>query len=72
MIDAQMQDALVTERTSMDQANTKWGQVDKAVMTASPTAPIFTPKLVDFTSKRVGNYQFSKQFYMLVSQLWVK
>jgi hypothetical protein len=23
-------------------------------------------------SKRVGNYQFSKQFYMLVSQLWVK
>jgi peptide/nickel transport system substrate-binding protein len=71
-IDAQMQDALVTERTSMDQANTKWGQVDKAVMTASPTAPIFTPKLVDFLSKRVGNYQFSKQFYMLVSQLWVK
>ena len=71
-IDAQMQDALMTERTSMDDANKKWAEVDKAVMTASPTAPIFTPKLVDFVSKRVGNYQFSKQFYMLVSQLWVK
>jgi len=71
-IDAQMQKALATEQTSMDEANTMWGEVDKAVMTASPTAPIFTPKLIDFLSARVGNYQFSKQFYMLVSQLWVQ
>ena len=71
-IDGMMQDALLTEQTSMDEANAKWAEVDKAVMTASPTAPIFTPKLIDFTSKRVGNYQFSKQFYMLVSQLWVQ
>ncbi len=71
-IEAQMKDALVTERTSMDEANAKWGAVDKAVMTAAPTAPLLTPKLIDFTSKRVGNYQFSKQFYMLVSQLWTK
>ncbi len=41
-------------------------------MKASPVAPVFTPKLIDFLSKRVGNYQFSKQFYMLVSQLWVQ
>ena len=71
-IDTQMQDALVTERTSMDEANKKWAQVDNAVMTQAPVAPLFTPKLIDFTSKRVGNYQFSKQFYMLVSQLWTK
>lgn len=71
-IDAQMQDALRTERTSMDQANQKWGQIDQAVMAQAPIAPLFTPKLIDFVSKRVGNYQFSKQFYMLVSQLWTK
>lgn len=71
-IDAQMQDALVTERTSMDDANKKWAQIDRAVMKQAPVAPLFTPKLIDFTSKRVGNYQFSKQFYMLVSQLWTK
>jgi len=71
-IDAQMKDALVTGRTSMDEANAKWAAVDKAVMTAAPTAPLLTPKLIDFTSKRVGNYQFSKQFYMIVSQLWTK
>jgi peptide/nickel transport system substrate-binding protein len=71
-IDAQMQEALLKEQTSMDEANDLWAEVDKAVMTAAPTAPIFTPKLIDFTSDRVGNYQFSKQFYMLVSQLWVQ
>jgi peptide/nickel transport system substrate-binding protein len=71
-IDAQMQEALAKEQTSMDEANDLWAEVDKAVMTAAPTAPIFTPKLIDFTSERVGNYQFSKQFYMLVSQLWVQ
>jgi len=41
-------------------------------MANAPVAPLITPKLVDFTSKRVGNYQFSKQFYMLVDQLWVQ
>lgn len=71
-IDAMMQRALATERTSMDAANKIWSQVDQAVMKQAPLAPLITPKLIDFTSARVGNYQFSKQFYMLVDQLWVK
>jgi peptide/nickel transport system substrate-binding protein len=71
-VDAQMQDALKTEQTGMPAANQKWGQVDQAVMQKSPLVPLFNPKIVDFVSTKVGNYQFSKQFYMLVSQLWVK
>ncbi len=71
-VDAQMQDALLTERTDPAAANAKWAQVDKAVMAQAPIAPLFTPKIVDLVSSRVGNYQFSKQFYMLVSQLWTK
>jgi peptide/nickel transport system substrate-binding protein len=71
-VDGQMQQALAAERSSMDQANTLWGKVDQSVMAQAPVAPLITPKLIDFTSKRVGNYQFSKQFYMLVDQLWVK
>jgi len=71
-VQAQMDAALKTEQTSMEQANTQWAAVDKAVMTESPVAPLITPKLIDFLSKDTGNYQFSKQFYMLVSQLWVK
>ena len=71
-IDAQIKDALVTEQTGLDAANAKWAQVDRAVMAQAPVAPLFTPKIIDFTSKRVGNYQFSRQFYMLISQLWTK
>jgi peptide/nickel transport system substrate-binding protein len=71
-IEAQMNAALKTEQTSMTQANAMWGQVDQAVMKQAPVAPLFTPKLIDFVSSRIGNYQFSKQFYMLVDQLWVK
>ena len=33
---------------------------------------LFTPKHVDFVSKRVGNFTFSKQFYWLVDQSWVQ
>ena len=72
-VQAMMDAALKTEQTSgLDAANAQWAAVDKAVMTDSPVAPLITPKLIDFVSKDVGNYQFSKQFYMLVSQLWVK
>ncbi len=38
----------------------------------APWVPLFNPKLIDFVSKRIGNYQFSRQFYMYVDQLWVK
>ena len=53
-------------------ANKEWGAIDKAIMDEAPVAVAFTPKQVDFLSKRVKNYNFSKQFYMLVSQLQVK
>jgi peptide/nickel transport system substrate-binding protein len=71
-IDATITAALKLGETNQTQANQQWGNIDKAIMQQSPVVPIFTPKLVDFLSKRVGNYQFSKQFYMLVDQLWVK
>ena len=71
-IDAQIQQALALGQTDPQAADQKWAEIDQAIMQKSPVVPLFTPKLVDFTSKRVGNYQFSKQFYMLVSQLWVQ
>ncbi|MDQ2756326.1 MAG: ABC transporter substrate-binding protein [Actinomycetota bacterium] len=70
--DATMQAALVTARTDESAADTQWAAVDKQTMSDAVVAPLFTPKLIDFVSKRVGNYQFSKQFYMQVSQLWTK
>ncbi|HVC24775.1 MAG TPA: ABC transporter substrate-binding protein [Acidimicrobiales bacterium] len=71
-IDAQMNTAETLELTNAKKANALWGTIDKEMMAKAPLAPLFNPKLVDFVSKRVGHYEFSRQFYMLVDQLWVK
>lgn len=70
-IDAQMNTAETMEITNPSAANTMWGHIDQEMMRQAPWAPLFHPKLVDFVSKRVHNYEFSRQFYMLVDQLWL-
>lgn len=72
-ISAKMLQAEALELTNPTQANTMWGSIDQQIMTTdAPWVPLFNPKLTDFVSKGTGNYQFSKQFYMYVDQLWVK
>jgi peptide/nickel transport system substrate-binding protein len=72
-LDAKMATAETEELTNQAAANKLWGQIDQQMMTTeAPWVPLFNPKLVDFIAKRVGNYQFSLQFYMYVDQLWVK
>jgi len=34
--------------------------------------PLLNRKQVDFVSRRVGNYQYSPQWGMLLDQLWVR
>ena len=71
-IDAQMKHALALASEDENAANAEWTKIDRAVTDAAPMATLFNPKHVDFVSKRVGNFTFSKQFYWLVSQSWVK
>ncbi|WP_371673186.1 ABC transporter substrate-binding protein [Streptomyces sp. NBC_00289] len=71
-VDARMRTALKTAETDQKGADRQWGAIDQEIMAQSPVVPLINPKLIDFTSTRLGNYQFSKQFYMLVGQLWVK
>ena len=71
-INAQMHKALTLGVTNEKAANVLWAKVDRAVTDASPMATLFTPKHIDFVSKRVGNFTFSKEFYWLVDQSWVK
>ena len=72
-LDAKMATAETLELTNQAAANKLWGQIDEQLMTKdAPWVPLFNPKLLDFTSSTVGNYQFSLQFYMYVDQLWLK
>jgi len=72
-LDAKMAQAETLSITNPTGANKIWGQVDQQMMaTGAPWVPLFTPKQIDFVGSRVGNYTFSRQFYMYVDQLWVK
>ena len=71
-INGRMHKALALGQTSETAANALWAKIDKQVTDASPMATLFTPKHIDFVSKRIGNFTFSKQFYWLVDQSWVQ
>jgi len=71
-IDRQMTTAETLSLSNPAAANRLWGTIDEEMMRKAPMAPLFNPKLIDFVSSRVKHYEFSRQFYMLVDQLWVK
>ncbi len=71
-IDAKMKAALALGVTDPEAANKMWAEIDRAVVDLAPIAALFTPRHVDFTSKRVGNFQFNSQFYWMITQSWVQ
>ena len=58
--------------TNEQRANAMWSQIDRMVTDEAPMVTLFNPKHVDFVSKRVGNFTFSKEFYWLVAKSWVQ
>jgi len=71
-VQAQIEAALTQSVTDPTGANSAWAKIDQEITDQAASATLFNPKLIDFVSSRVGNYEFSKQFYMLIDQLWVK
>jgi peptide/nickel transport system substrate-binding protein len=71
-VEAKMDKALQTAVTDPKAANEMWAQIDKQVTDLAPVAELFTPKHVDFVSKRLGNFMFNAQFYWVIGQSWVK
>lgn len=48
-------------------------RIDRELVDQAPWVPLFNPKLPDFVSKRVGNYQYNLyDLGVLVDQLWVR
>ena len=71
-INDKMHKALDLGVSDPDGANKLWAEIDKAVTDKAPAAALFTPKHIDFVSKRLGNFQFNAQFYWMVTQSWVQ
>ncbi|HTI00181.1 MAG TPA: ABC transporter substrate-binding protein [Acidisoma sp.] len=71
-LDAEMQKNLITAVTDQKAANAEWAKLDAAYTDQAPWVTMFTPKQLDFVSKRLGHFTFSDQFHMLYSQVWVQ
>jgi len=71
-INNKMKKALELGVEDQKAANKMWAEIDKAVTDKAAAAGLFTPKHLDFVSKRVGNFQFNSQYYWMVTQSWVK
>jgi peptide/nickel transport system substrate-binding protein len=71
-IQAKMDQAEAQSVTNPDAANAIWAQVDHEMTDQAPWVDMYNPKQIDFLSKRVGNYQWNPQWYILIDQLWVK
>ena len=70
-------DALITKAealaaTDSQAADRLWAQVDRRIVDQAPYAPEYVPRAIDFVSRRVGNYQFSPQWGILIDQLWIR
>ena len=60
------------ELTRPQSASAAWAQVDRRVVDLAPYAPLYVQRAVDLVSRRVGNYEFSPQWGVLIDQLWVR
>jgi YVTN family beta-propeller protein len=49
-----------------------WTKVDREITDLAPWVPFVALRLADFTSARVGNYQYNPAWGMLLDQLWVQ
>ena len=67
-----MQKALDLGVTDQKAADKLWAAIDKQVTDKAPAVGLFTPKRLDFVSKRIGNFKFNPQFNWIITQSWVQ
>jgi peptide/nickel transport system substrate-binding protein len=67
-----MQRAIGLGLTRPKAAERLWRQVDRRVTDLAVWLPLFNPKRLDLVSERVGNYRWSPQLHLMLSQLWVR
>ncbi len=49
-----------------------WARADRRIVDQAASVPLASLKWVDFVSQRVGDFQYSPEFGVLLDQLWVR
>jgi YVTN family beta-propeller protein len=70
-IDRQMSQADQLQVSDPQAAAHVWAEVDREITDLAPWVPLASLRFADFTSARVGNYQYSPAG-ILLDQLWVR
>jgi len=71
-IDAMIDDALAVQVEEPAASGALWAEIDREIVDQAPWVVLTNPQVVDFVSRRVGNYQFNPEWGVLVDQLWVR
>ena len=71
-IDRQMTRAAAAQAQDPPTAGALWQKVEREILAQAPMVPTYNGQIVDFVSKRVGNYRYHPQWGALLDQLWVK
>ncbi|HSY86292.1 MAG TPA: ABC transporter substrate-binding protein, partial [Verrucomicrobiae bacterium] len=71
-IQDKMNAALALSVTDPAAANKEWAVIDRMMADQAPVAVLFTPKYIDFLSKRVKNYVFNAQYYWGQTSSWIQ
>ncbi|HSJ51738.1 MAG TPA: BTAD domain-containing putative transcriptional regulator [Actinomycetota bacterium] len=58
--------------TDPQTSNALWASADRRLVDLAPVVPTVNPIGLTFVSDRVGNYQYSPQWGLLLGQLWVR
>jgi ABC-type transport system substrate-binding protein len=71
-VDALASQALAAQATDPAAARRLWAQADHIVTDQAPYVPVDNKSLAGFVSSRLGNYQESPVYGLLVDQMWVR
>jgi peptide/nickel transport system substrate-binding protein len=71
-IDRAMQYARSLEGANGRAAASAWASVDRSIVDQAAWVPLVNPRLIDFVSARVRNYQHHPYWGILVDQLWLQ
>jgi ABC-type oligopeptide transport system substrate-binding subunit len=71
-VDALASQAQAVQITDPAAARRLWAQADHIVTDQAPYVPVLNVGTAGFVSSRVGNYQESPVYGLLVDQMWVR
>ena len=71
-LDRKLRETLELQTRDPQAANEAWVRLEREVVEQAIIVPISNGVVIDFVSKRLGNYQRNPFLGMLISQVWVR